>query len=497
MSGAEIKTLRTEGKLDEALDMALSEYQESQNDPWAVSNLVWVYDAICKNCGEEGRLDDFCNAFKEIVSLNVLSTNEVLNNSLCWRFLSLLKSISNRIHEEEFNEAGDRLFTLAKELQLSIPSKQYTILLEAFLKLKDRWDGFYDFFEWWGFRNFTEEDYESRKLNNGKTMMSVAEEAFIAASKCLLVKKDVDKTKVLLSELEYVNEQHPRMTYIGFYIGKLLLSIGDIDNSFKKLLLFAKKKKDEFWVWQSLSETQTDEKIRLACLMRAEQCRTQDDYLVNVRQMLAKELINQRDYVSAKKQIEKLIQSRENNNWKIPNEVQSWVSSDWYKNPESISQANDLDFMKITNELLYPDQEEYTAVVSFVNVEKKMATIITGLEQSGFFNYERFHMKLQVGDILKIRANNKKGYINALSVNKSDGIENNDFYRIINASVNSNEEGRLYVPFEKKRLYLSRLIIQNNRIMDGDNLEFAVLFDYNKKYEKWQWCCVSAKRRDE
>ena len=106
-------------------------------------------------------------------------------------------------------------------------------------------------------------------------------------------------------------------------------------------------------------------------------------------------------------------------------------------------------------------------------------------------------MKLQVGDILKIRANNKKGYINALSVNKSDGIENNDFYRIINASVNSNEEGRLYVPFEKKRLYLSRLIIQNNRIMDGDNLEFAVLFDYNKKYEKWQWCCVSAKRRDE
>ena len=52
-------------------------------------------------------------------------------------------------------------------------------------------------------------------------------------------------------------------------------------------------------------------------------------------------------------------------------------------------------------------------------------------------------MKLQVGDILKIRANNKKGYINALSINKSDGFENNDFYRIINASVNSNEEGRL------------------------------------------------------
>ena len=325
MPGAEIKALREAGQLLEALDMAKSEYQESPEDSWALNSLVWVYDAICKKNAEEGNLDAFRESFNDIVSLKVLDSNDILNNSLCWRFLSLAKTLSAKLKDDEIQVAGNSLFTLAKELHPQKPSKQYTILLEAFLKIKGNWNGFYDFFEWWGFRNFNEEDYESRKLNNGKTMMSVAEEAFLAGSKCLLQRKDVEKIRILLAELEYVNEKYPRMTYIGYYIGKLLLCIGDNNNALEKLLPFAKRKKDEFWIWQLLSETQKDERIRLACLMRAEKCRTQDDYLVNVHQMLAKELIKQGDYVSAKPHIEKLVQTREKNNWKIPDEVLMWL----------------------------------------------------------------------------------------------------------------------------------------------------------------------------
>ena len=494
MPGAEIKALREAGQLLEALDMAKSEYQESPEDSWALNSLVWVYDAICKKNAEEGNLDAFRESFNDIVSLKVLDSNDILNNSLCWRFLSLAKTLSAKLKDDEIQVAGNSLFTLAKELHPQKPSKQYTILLEAFLKIKGNWNGFYDFFEWWGFRNFNEEDYESRKLNNGKTMMSVAEEAFLAGSKCLLQRKDVEKIRILLAELEYVNEKYPRMTYIGYYIGKLLLCIGDNNNALEKLLPFAKRKKDEFWIWQLLSETQKDERIRLACLMRAEKCRTQDDYLVNVHQMLAKELIKQGDYVSAKPHIEKLVQTREKNNWKIPDEVLMWLRSEWYKNPVNNIPDIKLDYMRITNDLLYPDKEEYIAVVSFVNVEKKMASIITGYKHTGFFNFERFHIKLNNGDILSIRANSKSGYINALSVRKVDSMADNDFYKSFETKASSDGD-HLFVTFENKRLYLTNQIVKVSSISENDDLIIKALYDYNKKYEKWNWKCIYARKK--
>lgn len=494
MPGAEIKALREAGQLLEALDMAKSEYQESPEDSWALNSLVWVYDAICKKNAEEGNLDAFRESFNDIVSLKVLDSNDILNNSLCWRFLSLTKTISSKLKDNEIQDAGNILFSLAKELHPQIPSKQYSILLQAFLKLKEKWNGFYGFFEWWGFRNFTEEDYESRRLSNGKTMMSVAEEAFLASSKCLLIKKNVDDIKTLISELEYVNEKYPRMTYIGYYLGKLLLCIGDRNNALDKLLPFAKKKKDEFWIWQLLSETQNDDNIRLACLMRAEKCRTQNDYLVNVRQALAEELIKQGDYETAKKQIEKLVLARSNNNWKLPDEVQSWIRSDWYNKPIDKSKAINIDYMTITNDLLFSDMEEFQAIVSFVNVEKKIATVITGNKQIGFFNFERFHLMLKVGNVLNIRANNQSGYINVVSLRKVDSIDDNDYYKTINAIVSSTDEGRLYVEYDSRRLFLSDQVLKGVEIEVGEELTIKILFDFNKKYEKWGWRCISIKK---
>ena len=43
-----------------------------------------------------------------------------------------------------------------------------------------------EFFEWWNIDNLMPEDYQPFKMYNGKKIMSLAEQAYIAYSKALL-----------------------------------------------------------------------------------------------------------------------------------------------------------------------------------------------------------------------------------------------------------------------------------------------------------------------
>ena len=128
------------------------------------------------------------------------------------------------------------------------PSRGYSYLLSSFIKC-DSWREMADFIDWWDLNNFTDEDYMPFRLENGRTIMSVAERAFIAKSKALIRLNDLGRIEEFLPQFDELMKKHPEMTYPGYFYGKLLLSLGSTpEDALKVIVPFAKKKSTEFWV---------------------------------------------------------------------------------------------------------------------------------------------------------------------------------------------------------------------------------------------------------
>jgi len=95
-------------------------------------------------------------------------------------------------------------------------------------------------------------------MPNGKEVMAIAEQAYIAYAKHLLPKQtqhgeiifNKDKAEAFLPVLSQIVEDYPQFQYPAYFNAKLLLALGDKDNMLESLLPFAKKKRNDFWVWE-------------------------------------------------------------------------------------------------------------------------------------------------------------------------------------------------------------------------------------------------------
>ena len=404
MSSQEIKTLRQQGRLEEALDMARSELETMPDDIWRKINLAWVYDAYCKKYAEEGNHHSFRENIKAIIGLQILSDNDYLNDTLCWRFFALMRKCSATLQQEKLYALADDLFSMAQHLNLSKPSEAYTILFKTFYMLKEQWPGYLTFCNWWGLDNFRQEDYLCEQMNNGKTMpISLAEGAYLAYSRSLMLTSNTERIKRFLPKMEALNERHPELVYVGYYLGKLFLCAGgDKNEALKALIPFVKKKCKEFWAWQLLAEAVKgdDDKV-LACLLRGVNCPAQENFLVKMRYQIAELLIKKRYYAEARIHIEKYIACKKENNNKIPIEVIHWTDENWFKEAQPISPKFRMDYMGITNEILHPDCFKPLGIVVAINKENKSMDIVWGKKVKSSIKIPPVLGKIRIGDFIE------------------------------------------------------------------------------------------------
>ena len=68
--------------------------------------------------------------------------------------------------------------------------------------------------------------------------------------------KVFDKIKALefIPKLDTIIDHHPEYQYPSYFKAKILLKLGDLDQMLAALIPFAKKKKNDFWVWETLAE---------------------------------------------------------------------------------------------------------------------------------------------------------------------------------------------------------------------------------------------------
>lgn len=295
-----------------------------------------------------------------------------------------------------------------------------------------------------------------------------------------------------LPRLEKLISNHPEYKYPSYYNAKLLLALGDGNNSFSSFLPFAKHKKNDFWVWELMAEIfPNDKNIQFACYCKALSLKTPEDFLVKLRVRFAEILIKKQMYNEAKTEILKVIDTRKKHDWKLPNKITDWTKQDWYKSASHTKHNQQLysQYVNQAEELLFQDIPEEVIVVEFVNKNKQILNFIKNKQKFGFFKYSGQLNRPQVGDILMVRfdGEGKNGFYKILTAKKA---EPNLTLEAIKAY-----KGRLKVISPQNfgfvdNVFVMPKLIQNNSLTDGQTVAGKAILSFNKKKNEWGWKAI-------
>ncbi len=496
MPAKELKALRQEGKLDEALNLAKAELEAQPDSIWPKRNISWVFYEYVKLNSSAEQFDAFISWLEEIQNLQLNSEEKLLFDQLAWQIGKMAFSLSKSNPVDIQN--CTRLFEVIKSFHFTRPSEAYSFLFKGLHKAMKETSIYLEFAEWWDFKNLMPKDFQYENLPNGKEIMSVAEQAYINYAKHLLTEESQhsqgisqkEKIESFLPSLSEVAEKHPQFLYPAYYEAKLLLALGDKENMIEKLLPFAKKKRNDFWVWEVFAEAFSNDSDKVfACYCKALSCRSPEEMLVNLRQKMAGLLVYRKLYNEAKTEIGLLAESRTRNGYNIPGEVINWQTQAWYK--QATASRNNLSFYKeyipSAEALLFTDIPEESVIVDFVNTNKKMLNFIASESKFGFFKYDRFLNDVSIGDTLKVRfqGGSNEGMhqvYTAIKVNDED----------LKKQFLKDVSGKIRIPEGKPFGFIEGVFIHPSLIRKldlTDGLEFTgtAIKSYNKDKKTWGW----------
>lgn len=498
MSFKAIKELRQAGKLEEALQMANQALETDPDNIWNKRAAAWVYYDYLKKFAQPDSYEAFKENLIKIKDLQLPEDEQMVFDNCAWQIGSLVFGLQ-KAEPIDYGKING-LFEIIKDFQFTKPSEAYSFIYKAFHKGYHTWSNYIAFADWWDLRNLRSEDYLKEEFN-GKKMMSMAEQAYIAYSKKLLEgepqdpfeqQRLVDKEKIesFLPKLDELIEKHPDYQYPPYFKAKLLLALGTSENVLSAFLPFARQKRNDFWVWELMAEIfHHDQETQFACYCKALSLRTPEDFLVKLRQTFAELLIQRQMYGEAKTEILKIIETRTKEAWKIPSVIENWTNQSWYQEANAQKDNSGLYHQHIqkAEDILFADIAEEFTVVEFVNSDKKMLNFIVSESVYGFFKYDRFLKKVRVGDTLAIRIQDgaKGGFYKVLTCKSLDNPPfKNEFIKEVSGTVRI-KEGSSFGFLEDA--FIHPLLVKKYNLENGSEYSGTAIKTFDDKKDKWGW----------
>ena len=434
MSFKEVKELRINGKLQEALEMATADLEADPTNIWNKRSISWVYYEYVKSNASLESYDKFKTYIEKILALELASDEAImLHENVAIQLGKVVYAIYKE-REVDYTKV-DQLFELSKKLLIGKPSNANSFLIKAFLRGSKTWPKIIDFIDLFGFESFQESDFKAEEFN-GRAISSTVEKFYNAYSKKLIDSfKEMNSDRedlhgrinVFLPILDVQISRNPEYQFLPYFKAKLLIQIGKKDEVLSAFLPFAKRKKNDFWVWEVIAETYPkNDEHNFACHCKALSLNSPEEYLVGLRKDFAEMLISKGLYAEAKCEIIKLIETRTKNGWKVPNDVLAITNLPWYK--ETLENKNNQkfygQFTDKAEKILFHDTPEEIVVVEFVNSDKQVLNFVKDESKHGFFSYKGQINKPEIGDVLKVRfhGESKDGRYQILSLTKDNAL---------------------------------------------------------------------------
>ena len=495
MSSKEVTQLRKEGKLDEAFMLALEDYNKEPDNIWNKRALSWVYYDFCKKTAAENNINEFLKNIQKIKDLQLPSEDKMIFDTLIWEYKKLLEStkIGDKINFQKANS----LYQSLKGMHFTLPSKEFSILITALHKVYKDSHQYVEIINKC-IKYLRPEDFLPEVYNNRK-LMPLAERIYYAYSKKILqgeaipnqygiieYRPNKENIKVFLPALNHWIEKHPDYTFLPYYKAKLEIALGDTD-TFSTFLPFAKKKKNDFWVWQLISEIVTEKELVFACLCKALSLKTPEGFLSKIRIEFTKKLIEKKLYNEARTEVESVFKEKLENNHKIPNEILKWQREQWYIEAQPLKNNFALynQYKGKAEVILYNEIPEDTIVITFVNQEKKIANFVKNQKKTGFFKYEKFLKNPKIGDILKVRLevfDLEKNAYKLLTAEKGNEADCKAI-KTVEGQLKIIPSGIGFV----NDVFVDKEAIEKNQWTNNQMVKFKSILSFNKKKGTWCW----------
>jgi hypothetical protein len=492
----EITTLCKNGAIEQAYQIAKSDYDINPLNPWSQRALGWAIYYKLKEDSNKLDYPSFYSSLKELTSLNLLtpSTDSFIFDSVLWSIGAILKSTPN-----ENCQVPEIIFSIINTYSFN-PSIPYSYILKLFIKFAN-WNKLVDFLEWWNIEKLTTEDFTPFVMDDGNKVMTLAEQTFIAYSKALLKLNNKEKIREFLPKIEYLHNNYPEMTYLGFYCGKLMIALGSKrEETLNILMPFIRKKRNDFWVWDLLSDLYNDDfHTQLSCLLRATHCKTQEKFLGKIRSKLIYLYNSVQDFPRAKYQFDKVIECYQQNNWRLPLHIQQWTNVEWAKTTQPDS-SDPIDYRQYTNPILLNGTNESIGVVSFVNKEKKTALIIYDKEKYTFISPSKFRLKVKEGNLLKINyleENNRINIVSARVVKNIDLNSQSHIRRFEGKVIKRENQSFAFIKEQETNCFIKPETVNQYNLTNNESVSVLAFWNYNKKKDSWNWVCFSLNRNNQ
>ncbi|MEN9269855.1 MAG: hypothetical protein Q6L49_03750 [Thermostichales cyanobacterium HHBFW_bins_127] len=383
-------TLRREGRLQEALQLARKLYAQAPNDPWNIKAFFWSLYGLWRdgNCPDQERQ----NLAREMLALKLPADDHIAQNALqsvrrsqdlSTSFIARARQLSQSGNHKQAiavleeclevspgHAAAENALAWAIVRQLNHLLKQDNPPIQEIDKLVHRYaqcqgverpslihsqmlgvvaraaraevfPRFCAFFHWWRPEaNIRSEDQIGQRNNQQHEFPSIVEQVIFAIGKTIEYEEKEDHLRTALHFLNQYVPRYPDQEWFPYFLALALHKVGQPDEALKYLVPFARRKSKDFWVWQKLALCfPPDDPKHLACLCRSVLCSTQrPEFLLTVRQQLAVALHVAGYDHEARYEIETVVRVRQQHGWRIPESIQSLQGEVWYK--EAVAQKN-------------------------------------------------------------------------------------------------------------------------------------------------------------
>lgn len=496
MSFKAVKELRTTGKLEEALVMAIADLEADATNVWNIRSISWVYYEYIKINATLENYDTFLTYIQKTMDLGIEGDDAImLHENVAIQIGRMVYAVYKE-QVVDFSKI-DHLFELSKKLIIGKPSNANSFLIKSFVKGGKNWSNTINFIDYFGFDSFQESDFKSEEFN-GRAISSTVEKFYnayakklIDSSKDIMTNKEEFQTRVnlFLPRLDTQILKNPEFQFLPYFKAKLLISIGQKQEVLTAFLPFAKRKKNEFWVWEVIAEifTKNDEN-NFACHCKALSLSSPEEYLVGLRKDFAEMLISRGLLAEAKYEIKRLVEVRTKKGWKIPNDVLTIMNLSWYsetkENKDNIIFYSQ--YVSKAEEILFHDIQEEIIVIEFVNFDKQILNFVKDESKHGFFSFKTLIQKPKIGDLYSVRFNG----------GGSDG-----FYKVLSLKIaNENVKSEAVKSFEGNirikdgsefgfvnDVFIEPNLLKRNKFLNNQEVSGKALRSFNKKKNEWGW----------
>ena len=371
----QITTLRKDGNLNSAEELALSEFENNKDDKFFQFSYGWVIYFRLKNISDD------------------LKAKKVMQG----KAISLLN-----YYVDEY----------AKLNLIDKPDLLHSMILMQVLKIDKEWVRFLGFAKWWGVGNFREDDHKPLELKNGKKVASLYLRFYYRIGHALTKRYlDIKDERRVWGEaqLNLILKQEKDDQWLHFYESKLLLLKGNTKGALKSLKLVIKKQSQAFWAWAHLGDIMSfsDSNKAILCYQHAINLSHIPTSVVNTREKLAKLLVAQGRYVEAVVQITKTLKLRKTlGGNKISNDLNQMINTDWYKRYIDTDLPKEINVSDLVSDIIFNNEELISkiGVVDNQNKERKLAHVSFGLDEGVVLIYNQFSgiSSTEVGTVINV-----------------------------------------------------------------------------------------------